>query len=75
MLRKVGGRKLVKYESHLDILVLNDMWVEWVGGMWGLFTIYGNYESGLLFADGGSTFFLWSMFLFGRVYFTFWWGI
>ena len=51
MLRKVGGRKLVEYESHLYILVLNDMWVEWVSGMWGFFTIYGNYEPGLLFVD------------------------
>ena len=53
MLRKVGGRKLVEYESHLYIvLVLNDMWVEWVSGMWCLFIIHNNYESGVLFADG-----------------------
>ena len=53
MLRKVDGRKLVELESHLYTLVLNDMWVKWVSGMWGLFTIYGNYdESGLLFVDG-----------------------
>ena len=57
MLRKLDGRKLVEYElveyeSHLYILILNDIWVEWVGGMWDLFTIYDNYESRLLFVNG-----------------------
>ena len=27
------------------------MWVEWISGIWGLFTIYDNYEPGLLFMD------------------------
>ena len=54
MLRKMGERKLVEYGSHLYTSVLNDMWVEWVSGMWDLFTIYGNYEPGLPFVDGWS---------------------
>ena len=51
MLTKVCNKNLVEYGSHLYILVLNDMWVECVGGIWGLFTNYGNYEQGLSFAD------------------------
>ena len=52
MLKKVGGRKFVEYKAHLYLLVLNDMWVEWVGERWDLFTIYSNNELGLLFTDG-----------------------
>ena len=52
MPRKVGGKKLVEYESHLYILVLNEIWVEWVSGRWAHITIYGKNEPGLLFADG-----------------------
>ena len=40
------------------------MWVEWVSGMWAPFTIYGNYEPGLLFADGRSK---WKRYRFGEV--------
>ena len=52
MLRKVGGKKLVEYESHLYILVLNVMWMEWVSGRWDPITIYGKNEPRLLFVDG-----------------------
>ena len=51
MLRKVGGKKLVEYKSHVYILVLNDMWVEWFGGMRDLFTIYSNNQPGHIFTD------------------------
>ena len=54
MLRKVDEKKLVEYRSHLCILVLNEMWVEWVSGMWDPIIIYDKSESWLLFADGGS---------------------
>ena len=49
--KKSGWKKVSGIGSHLYILVLNDMWVEWVSGMWGLFTIYDNYELRLLFVD------------------------
>ena len=52
MLRKVDEKKLVEYRSHLCILVLNEMWVEWVSGMWDPITIYGKSEPRLLFTDG-----------------------
>ena len=51
MLKKVSEKKLVKYESHLYILLLNEMWVEWVSGMWDPITIYDKSESELLFAN------------------------
>ena len=52
MLRKVGRKKLMEYESHLYILVLNKMWVKWVRWKWDSSTIYGKSEPGLLFVDG-----------------------
>ena len=52
ILRKNEWNKVSGIWSHLYILVVNDMWVEWVGGMWGFFTIYDNYEPGLGFTDG-----------------------
>ena len=50
MLRKVGEKELVEF--HLYKLVLNEMWVEWVSGIWDSITIYNKSEPGLLFADG-----------------------
>ena len=52
MLWKVNGKKLMEYESHMYILVLNEMRVKWVSGMLDPITIYGKNEPGLLFADG-----------------------
>ena len=49
---KVSGNKLEEYGSHLHILVLNKMWVEWVSEMWDPITIYSKNEPGLLFTDG-----------------------
>ena len=51
MLKKLSAKELVEYESHLHILVLNDMWVKWVSEMWDYITIYGKNESGLLFVN------------------------
>ena len=52
MLSKMSGKKLIEYESHLYILGLNNMWEEWIGGIWCLFIIFDNYESRFLFAYG-----------------------
>ena len=42
---------LVEYKSHIYILVLNEIWVEWVSEIWGSITIYDKSELGNLFAD------------------------
>ena len=52
MLRKISEKKLVEYESHLYILVLNKIWVEWFNGMWDHIIIYSKSERELLFVNG-----------------------
>ena len=66
MLRKVCRLMLVEYVSHLyKILVLNEMRVEWVSGIWDPIFIYSKmnllihgqtkfFKKRLLFADGWS---------------------
>ena len=49
--KKSGWKKVSGIRVHLYILVLNEMWVEWVSGRWDPINIYGKSEPGLLFAD------------------------
>ena len=51
MLRKMDWKKLVEYEFYLYILILNEIWVEWVDGMSGPITIYDKSEPRLLFMN------------------------
>ena len=50
--KKSVWKKLVEYDYHLHILVLNKIWVEWISGMWDPNTTYSKNESKLLFTDG-----------------------
>ena len=45
-------RNMVYFYGTDGVLVLNEMWVEWVSARWDHITIYGKSEPSLLFADG-----------------------
>ena len=53
MLKKSGWKKVgvILVLLVYRVLVLNEMWVDWVSGMCDLLTIYSNYKSRLLSAD------------------------